>query len=190
MACLPVLKRPPGLSRAQSRPTPTPPQAQRLTPAAATGHADRSCPKPIGSIRLPHGCTGWNVWCVRETEILVEHQPPQGVFVCNHAGLVINKFSQVGCEENYAATHGAGACNVPGEGGIEGSVPHTSTPKQTLKPLTPFLGDPHTTDGPEPSPPPPPPLGPLRFKCSQHSPTTRPSIERTADEAFLLSGRV
>jgi len=31
--------------------------------------------------------------CVRETEILVEQQPPQGVFVCDHAGLVINEFS-------------------------------------------------------------------------------------------------
>jgi len=30
---------------------------------------------------------------VRETEILVEQQPPQGVLVCDHAGLVINKFS-------------------------------------------------------------------------------------------------
>ena len=28
---------------------------------------------------------------VRETEIPVEQQPPQGVFVCDHAGLVINK---------------------------------------------------------------------------------------------------
>jgi len=34
-----------------------------------------------------------NVKCVRETEILVEQQPPQGVVVCDHAGLVINKFS-------------------------------------------------------------------------------------------------
>jgi len=25
--------------------------------------------------------------------VLVEQQPPQGVFVCDHAGLVINKFS-------------------------------------------------------------------------------------------------
>ena len=32
---------------------------------------------------------------MRETEILVEQQPPQGVFVCDHAGLVINKFSQL-----------------------------------------------------------------------------------------------
>ena len=32
-----------------------------------------------------------NVKCVRETEILVEQQTPQGVFVCDHAGLVINK---------------------------------------------------------------------------------------------------
>jgi len=31
---------------------------------------------------------------VRETKILVEQQPPQGVLVCDHAGLVINKFSQ------------------------------------------------------------------------------------------------
>jgi len=30
---------------------------------------------------------------VRETEILVEQQPPQGVLLCDHAGLVINKFS-------------------------------------------------------------------------------------------------
>ena len=34
--------------------------------------------------------------CVRETEILVEQQPPQGVFVCDHAGLVIDKFSSGG----------------------------------------------------------------------------------------------
>jgi len=30
---------------------------------------------------------------VRETEILVEQQPQQGVLVCDHAGLVINTFS-------------------------------------------------------------------------------------------------
>jgi hypothetical protein len=30
---------------------------------------------------------------VRETVILVEQQPPQGFFVCDHAGLVTNKFS-------------------------------------------------------------------------------------------------
>jgi len=36
----------------------------------------------------------------RETEILVEQQPPQGVFVCDHAGRVINKFSPgAGSEE-------------------------------------------------------------------------------------------
>jgi len=34
-----------------------------------------------------------NVQCVRKPEILVEQQPPQGVLVCDHAGLVINKFS-------------------------------------------------------------------------------------------------
>jgi hypothetical protein len=32
---------------------------------------------------------------VRETEILVEQQPPKGVFICDHAGLVINEFSSV-----------------------------------------------------------------------------------------------
>ena len=32
---------------------------------------------------------------MRETEILVEQQPPQGVLVCDHAGLVINKFSHL-----------------------------------------------------------------------------------------------
>ena len=30
---------------------------------------------------------------MRETEIVVEQQPPQAVLVCDHAGLVINKFS-------------------------------------------------------------------------------------------------
>ena len=30
----------------------------------------------------------------RETEILVEQQPPQGVLVCDQAGLVIDKFSK------------------------------------------------------------------------------------------------
>ena len=30
---------------------------------------------------------------MREIEIPVEQQLPQGVFVCDHAGLVINKFS-------------------------------------------------------------------------------------------------
>ena len=34
-----------------------------------------------------------NVKCVRETEILVEQQPPQGVLSCDDAGLVINKLS-------------------------------------------------------------------------------------------------
>jgi len=34
-----------------------------------------------------------NVKCVRETEILVEPQPLQGVLVCDHADLVINTFS-------------------------------------------------------------------------------------------------
>ena len=32
------------------------------------------------------------------TEILVEQQPPQGVLVCDHAGLVINTFSLKGAK--------------------------------------------------------------------------------------------
>ena len=34
------------------------------------------------------------------------------------------------------------------------------------------------------------PLGPLGFNFSQHGPTTRPSVERTAAKAFLLPDRV
>ena len=33
---------------------------------------------------------------MRETEIIVEQKNPQGVLVCDHAGLVINKFSLQG----------------------------------------------------------------------------------------------
>jgi len=35
-----------------------------------------------------------NVQCVRETEFLVKQQFPKGVFICDHAGLVINEFSR------------------------------------------------------------------------------------------------
>ena len=44
-----------------------------------------------------------NVLCVRETEILAEQQPPQGVSVCDHAGLAINKLSSwlVGSSEAW-----------------------------------------------------------------------------------------
>jgi len=33
------------------------------------------------------------------------------------------------------------------------------------------------------------PLGPLGFSFAQHSPTTRSSVERTAEKAFLLPDR-
>jgi len=49
----------------------------------------------LGAGKSP-GSTGepeYNVQCVRETEILVEQQPPQGVLVCDHAGRVTNKFA-------------------------------------------------------------------------------------------------
>jgi len=47
------------------------------------------------------------VKCLRKTEILVGQQPPQGVFVCDHAGLAINTFS----------TGGAGAARARGWSG-------------------------------------------------------------------------
>ena len=34
------------------------------------------------------------------------------------------------------------------------------------------------------------PSGPLGFNLSQHGPTTRPSVESTAETAFMLSDRV
>ena len=36
---------------------------------------------------------------MRETEILVEQQPPQAVLFCDHAGLVINNFSKPHCRD-------------------------------------------------------------------------------------------
>ena len=33
-------------------------------------------------------------------------------------------------------------------------------------------------------------VGPLGFNFAQHGPTTRPSVERTAEKAFMLSDRV
>jgi len=44
-----------------------------------------------------------NLW-----EILVEQQPPQAVFVCDHAGLVINKFPQVEFVARVSARRGMG----------------------------------------------------------------------------------
>ena len=40
----------------------------------------------------PYGRRTVGSW-VRESEIPVEQQPPQGALVCDHAGLVINEFS-------------------------------------------------------------------------------------------------
>ena len=62
------------------------------------GSAMRSCAGSLPflaslDLDVPAWFGGQQVKCVRETEILVEQQPPQGVFVCDHAGHVINKFS-------------------------------------------------------------------------------------------------
>ena len=44
---------------------------------------------------------------MRETEILVEQQPPQGVFVFDHAGLVINQLSlNVDMYQNHGGGEG------------------------------------------------------------------------------------
>ena len=50
---------------------------------------------------------------MRQTEILVEQQPPPGVFVCDYAGLVINKFSNRG-ESELAAASGEEGCVLQG----------------------------------------------------------------------------
>ena len=56
---------------------------------------ERGCPFPGDGVFAPPSPFFKNVLCVRETEILVEQQPPQGVFVCDHVGLVINKLSHI-----------------------------------------------------------------------------------------------
>ena len=72
------------------------PGYQRLENTAMTPHAvgGETCIARLHSPTLSPIFK--NVKCVKETEILVEEQTPQGVFVCDHAGPVINKFSNVG----------------------------------------------------------------------------------------------
>jgi len=55
---------------------------------------DRGGALKEGEIYLDRGRDSpWRKCSVRETGILVQQQSPQGVLVCDHAGLVINKFS-------------------------------------------------------------------------------------------------
>ena len=49
-----------------------------------------------------------NLQCVIETEILVEQQPPKGVFICDHAGLVIKRFSPKTAADGCTDRDGAG----------------------------------------------------------------------------------
>jgi len=51
-----------------------------------------------------------NVECVRETEILVEQQPPQGVFICDHAGRVIIK--KINCLLLHRASFARGRTRI------------------------------------------------------------------------------
>ena len=53
-------------------------------------------------------CSCKNVWCVRKTEILVKQHPLQGVFVCDHAGRVINKLSFHMLMVNHPVSHADG----------------------------------------------------------------------------------
>jgi len=53
--------------------------------------------------------------CVRETEILMEQQPPKGAFACDHAGLVINKFS-LNVQGSGFTISGSISLNVQGSG--------------------------------------------------------------------------
>ena len=64
---------------------------------------------------------------MRDAEILLEQQPPQGVFACDHTGLVINKFSDLRPERarNEGSTGPKrldDTCDLPGQvdGGVEG----------------------------------------------------------------------
>ena len=52
------------------------------------------------------------VQCVSETLILVEQQPPKGVFICDHAGLVINNFSQTPPVSSMRTLRGGGGAPV------------------------------------------------------------------------------
>ena len=53
---------------------------------------------------------------MRETEILVEQQTPQPVFVCDHAGLVINTFSHLRLYGDSGVAVGGIGCSVVGCG--------------------------------------------------------------------------
>jgi len=48
--------------------------------------------------------------------MLVEQQPPQGVLVCDHAGLVINKFSLFALGPEVVRIHAARTSLQPGGG--------------------------------------------------------------------------
>jgi len=48
-----------------------------------------------------------------EQQLLVEQQPPQGVLVCDHAGLVINKFSPSAAAYALFEDHPLDACREP-----------------------------------------------------------------------------
>jgi len=69
---------------------------------------------------------------VRETEILVEQQPPQGVFVCDHAGLVINKVcDHAGLVINKVCDHAGLVINLS----LSGVADHAGHPLQEAESL-------------------------------------------------------
>jgi len=80
------LAAPPGGSRRGSS-TPT----HDEMPLIRGPHPRASGSFPEMGVFAPPSSFFKKVECVRETDILLDQQPLQGVFVCDHAGLVINK---------------------------------------------------------------------------------------------------
>ena len=67
---------------------------------------------------------------MRETKIPVEQQSPQGVLVCDHAGLVINIFSKKKTVESGAGPIGF----LPAELSVEGHLVGADPAEATLTP--------------------------------------------------------
>ena len=69
-----------------------------------------------------------NMKCARETKILVEQHAsaPQGVFVCDHAGRVINKSTPVWHHSSHSVRLDPGLCRV-----ATATNPHSSS-KQSI----------------------------------------------------------
>ena len=74
-----------------------------------------------------------NVKCVRESEILVEQQPP---LICDHAGLIINKCLPVCGYRAVNATRDRHALTAPGVSGVPGKCGGLAAPTIRLREST------------------------------------------------------